>query len=58
MVTTKPIYVAAYYRPKEGDTESIAELRRSLDTAAQLKSRKSKLKTQDKQANTPKNSII
>ena len=37
MVTTKPIYVAEYYRPKEGDTESIAELRRSLDMAALLK---------------------
>ena len=35
MVTTKPLYVAAYYRPKGGDTESIAE--RSLDMAAQLK---------------------
>ena len=37
MVTTKPIYIAAYYRRKEGDTQSIAELRRSLDMAAQLK---------------------
>ena len=34
---TKTIYIAAYYRPKEGDTESISELRRSLDMAAQLK---------------------
>ena len=37
MATTKPIYIAAFYRPKEGDTESIIELRRSLDMAAQLK---------------------
>ena len=37
MVTTKPLYIGAYYRPKEGDTESILELRRSLDMAAQLK---------------------
>ena len=26
MVTTKPIYIAAYYRPKEGDTDSIQNL--------------------------------
>ena len=37
MATTKPIYIAAFYRPKEGDTESIIELRRSLYMAAQLK---------------------
>ena len=37
MVTTKPLYVAAYYRPKEGDTESVAELRRSLKMVARLK---------------------
>ena len=37
MVTTKPIYKAAYYRPKEGDTDSISELRRPLNMAAQLK---------------------
>ena len=37
MATTKPIYIAAFYRPKEGDTERIIELRRSLDMAAQLK---------------------
>ena len=36
-VTTKPIYVAAYYRPDEGDSESLLELNRSLDMAAQLK---------------------
>ena len=37
IATAKPIYIAAYYRRKEGDTESIVELRRSLDLAAQLK---------------------
>ena len=37
MVTTKPIYKAAYYRPKEGDTDSISELRRPLNVAAKLK---------------------
>ena len=33
------MYIAAYYmyRPKEGDTESVAELRRSLEMASQLK---------------------
>ena len=37
MVTTKPIYKAAYYRPNEGDIDSISELRLSLNMAAQLK---------------------
>ena len=27
----KPLYIAAIYRPNEGDAESIAELRHSLE---------------------------
>ena len=37
MIMSKPLYVAAYYRPKEGDVESTAELRRSLYLVATLK---------------------
>ena len=37
MIMSKPLYVAAYYRPKKGDVESTAELRRSLYLVSTLK---------------------
>lgn len=37
MVTSKPLYLAAYYRPKEEDTGSNAELRCSLEMVTTLK---------------------
>ena len=37
MATNKPLYVAAYYKPKDGDTKSAAELKRSLELADSLK---------------------
>ena len=37
MATNKPLYVAAYYKPKDGDTKSAAELKRSLELANSLK---------------------
>ena len=37
MTTTKPLYVAAYYKPKDGDSKSAIELKRSLELADSLK---------------------
>ena len=37
MIMSKPLYVAAYYRTKEGDVESTAELWRSLYLVSTLK---------------------
>ena len=37
MATTKPLYVAAYYKPLDGDAKSAAELRKSLELANSLK---------------------
>ena len=37
MTTTKPLYVAAYYKPRYGDNQSTAELRRSLELVHLLK---------------------
>ena len=37
MTTTKPLYVAAYYKTRNGDNQSEAELRRSLELAHSLK---------------------
>ena len=37
LVGTRPLFIAAYYRPKEGDSHSPDELRRSLEKVSQHK---------------------